>query len=268
MKCVVITGSTKGFGYELAKKFKSLGYNVVISGTNTNRLKEASIELNAIKSKSKAITVRCDVSDSQEVDNLWNRAIKEFDEVTIWINNAGINQANKPIYLLSNEEIELLLDIDLKGAIFGSKTAFNGMKKQGYGKIFNVEGFGSNDIYRMGISIYGTSKRGLTYFTKALAKESKELTKSKIIVGRISPGVMITEFIRNANHGVTSIKLEEKAKKFYNIAGDFPEDVANFVTKKIIKCSKNDSHIVWLTKRKILFRLLRSPFYKRDFFIN
>ncbi len=65
------------------------------------------------------------------------------------------------------------MDIDLKGAIIGTKLAIQRMMKQGHGAIYGIEGYGSNDAMMLGLSIYGTSKRGLTYFLEATAKEIK-----------------------------------------------------------------------------------------------
>ena len=58
----------------------------------------------------------------------------------------------------------------------GYQVVFAGMKEQGFGQIFNVEGYGSNDAMMTGLSIYGTTKRAVTYFTQALAKESEDVT--------------------------------------------------------------------------------------------
>ena len=140
MKTVVITGSARGFGLCQAKKFKELGCNVVISYINEANLEKALAELNKIKpDTTKAIKVKADVTSYNDLENLWNIAKEEFNNVDIWINNAGVNSPDKPVYELSEKEISFILDIDLKGAILGSKIAFKGMKEQGFGQIYNVE---------------------------------------------------------------------------------------------------------------------------------
>ena len=65
------------------------------------------------------------------------------------------------------------------------------MIKQGFGQIFNVEGYGSNDAVSVGLSLYGTTKRAVTYFTEALANEAEKLNTG-VYVGKITPGIMIT----------------------------------------------------------------------------
>ena len=71
------------------------------------------------------------------------------------------------------------------------------MIKHKKGAIYNIEGYGSNDAKMLGLSLYGTAKRGVTYFTEALAKECST-TNNNIIIGKLSPGIMITDFITNA----------------------------------------------------------------------
>ena len=99
--------------------------------------------------------------------------LKEVPTIDIWVNNAGVNQSPNSVWELDSNTINRLLDIDLKGTILCSKIIMNYMVKQGSGQIYNVEGFGSNDAYSLGLSVYGTAKRAVTYFTEALAYEVK-----------------------------------------------------------------------------------------------
>ncbi len=264
--CVVITGSARGFGFEMAKLFKKNGFNVVLSDINVDNLQKSKAELEKVDSNSKVISVCCNVTKYNELINLWNTAINAFSRVDIWINNAGVNQPDKPICELTDKEIDFLLDIDLKGAIYGSRIAFEKMKEQGFGQIYNVEGYGSNDAMMLGLTLYGTSKRAITYFTQALAKESKQLTNDAVKVCRLTPGIMITDFIKSANGGKTSIQLPEKTKKVYNILGDYASTIAEYVVPRMIKNNKNNKKIVWLTNRKAFVRFLTAGFKKRNFF--
>lgn len=266
MKTVVITGGAQGFGFEMAKVFRENNYNVVLSDVNVAKLQLAKAELDGIESEASVFTVVCDVTKHDQLTNLWNEAKKQFESVDIWINNAGVNQPDKPIYELTDKEVDFLLNVDLKGAIYGSQIAFAGMKEQGYGQIYNVEGYGSNDAMMTGLNLYGTSKRAITHFTQALAKESKELTNGKVYVCRLTPGIMITGFLNNANGGKTKVELAEKTKKIYNILGDYPDTIARFAVPRMIKNTKNNAKIVWLTGRRAFARFLTASFKKRNFF--
>lgn len=266
MKTVIITGSARGFGLELAKVFRQNNFNVVISDINEKGLVDAQNQLEKIKSDAKVVSVACDVTNYDMIESLWNSAKNSFESVDIWINNAGVNQPDKPIYLLSQKEIDFLLNIDLKGAIYGSQIAFSKMKEQGFGQIYNVEGYGSNDAMMTGLSLYGTSKRAITYFSQALAKESDDVCDGAVKICRLTPGIMITDFIKSANGGATKIELPEKTKKVYNILGDYPQTIAEYVVPRMIKNTKNNAQIVWLTNARAFGRFMTAGFNKRNFF--
>ena len=265
MKSVVITGSARGLGFEMAKVFRKNNVNVVISDLNVDALEVAKVELEKIPSEAKVVSLPCNVTSSEDIQRLIEFAQTNFGVIDIWINNAGVNQPEKAIWELSEAEINMVLDVDLKGAMIGSKLIMKEMIKQKHGAIYNVEGYGSNDAMMLGLSVYGTSKRAITYFTSALAKESAE-KNTGVIVGKLSPGIMITDFLKNAVGDKEKITLSEKTKKVYNILGDYPDVVANFLVNGMLKNTKNDARIEWLTTRKAAWRFMTAGFNKRDFF--
>jgi len=265
MKTVVITGSARGLGLEMAKVFRKNNLNVVLSDLNYDKLEIAKEKLEKIKSSGSVYICVCDVTKSKDISNLVNNVKEGFNTIDIWINNAGVNQPNKAIWELEEKAIDLVLDVDLKGTIISSKIVMNTMIEQGHGAIYNVEGYGSNDAKMLGLSIYGTSKRAITYFTEALAKECEE-KNTGVIVGKLSPGIMITDFITNALGNGEKIDLPEKTKKVYNILGDYPDIVADFLVKGILNNDKNNAKIEWLTNRKAAWRFMTAGFNKRDFF--
>ena len=265
MKTVVITGSARGLGFEMSKVFRKNNLNVVLSDLNLESLKHAKEELLKINSKGEVEFLVCDVTKTNDITNLITFTKEKFNQIDIWINNAGVNQPERPIWELTEDEINMVLDVDLKGSVLASKLVMNFMIEQKYGAIYNVEGYGSNDAMMLGLSIYGTSKRAITYFTEALAKESF-LKNTGVIIGRLSPGIMITDFIKNALGNKEKINLSEKTKKVYNILGDYPDVVANFLVNSILNNKKNNAHIEWLTSSKAAWRFMTASFNKRDFF--
>lgn len=265
MKTVVITGSARGLGLEMAKVFKQNNVNVVISDLNEENLKKAKKELDKIDSSARVEMCKCNVTDTSDITNLIAFAKKKFERIDIWINNAGVNQPERAIWELTEEEINTVINVDLKGAILGSKLIMQEMISQHAGAIYNIEGYGSNDAKMLGLSIYGTSKRAVTYFTEALAHESEE-KNTGVIVGKLSPGIMITDFIVNALGDKEKINLSEKTKKVYNILGDYPDVVAKFLVEGMLKNNKNGAKIEWLTNRKAAWRFMTAGFRKRDFF--
>ena len=264
MKTVVITGSARGLGFNMARFFREYNYNVVISDLKEENLIKAKEELEKTASQGRVIFKTCDVSKLNELQQLMAFAIAEFNTVDIWINNAGVNQPQKTVWELSEIEINTIIDVDLKGTIYGSKVAMEEMTKHHSGAIYNIEGYGSNDAHMLGLNMYGTSKRCVTYFTESLAKEAEE-RNTGVLVGKLSPGIMITEF---TTHSLVndSIELSEKTKKVYNILGDTPQTVGKFLVDEMVKNTKNNVKINWLTNRKAFVRFLTAGFNKRNFF--
>ena len=222
MKTVVITGSANGFGYEMIKLFRQNNYNIVLTDINEESLIIAEAKLKEIKSKGKILSIKCDVTNVNDIDNLIDKTNKEFGRIDIFINNAGVNQPDKYIWELDKKTIDMLIDIDLKGTILCSSRVSKYMINQGYGQIYIVEGFGSDDSTRSKLTLYGTAKRGVTYFIQSLYKELKD---KNVIVGRITPGIMMTNFIHNDVDN-NSIDIPERTKNVYNILGDYPETIA------------------------------------------
>lgn len=265
MKTVVITGSARGLGFNMARFFrKDYNFNVVISDLKEENLIKAKGELEKDEAEGKVEYTICNVSKLEDLESLMKFAIEKFGKVDIWINNAGINQPQEAIWNLTEQQINTLIDVDLKGTIYGSKVAMLEMSKNHSGAIYNIEGYGSNDAHMLGLNLYGTSKRAVTYFTEGLAQESKE-KDTGVIVGKLSPGIMITEF---TTHSLVNEKIElaEKTKKVYNILGDTPETVGKFLVDKMVSNTKNNVKINWLTNGKAAWRFMTAGFNKRNFF--
>ena len=265
MKTVVITGSARGFGYAMAELFRKNNFNVVLCDISEEALKSAKEKIEDIKSKGKVISHYVDVTDEWSIIKLIDDVLECFSTIDIWINNAGINQPNKPIWELEKSSIDKLIEVDLKGTILCSKLIMPVMIKQKSGQIYNVEGHGSNDAQILGLSIYGTSKRAVTYFTEALANEAK-LLNTNVLIGKITPGIMITNFINTSLGDGEKIELDEKTKKIYNILGDYPETIAKFMVDKIINNTKNNVKFTWLSGGRAAWRFMTSGFNKRNFF--
>ncbi|MBQ7579566.1 MAG: SDR family oxidoreductase [Clostridia bacterium] len=266
MKTVVITGSARGFGLAMAKDFRRNNFNVVLSDIGEENLKLAKAELEKIASEGEVLTAVCDVTKSANLEALWQKSAEKFAKIDIWINNAGVNQPDLPVCMLKESDIDFLLNVDLKGAINGSRVAFREMAKQGFGQIYNVEGYGSNDAMKTGLTIYGTAKRAITYFTEALAKESESHYGDKILVNRLTPGIMITNFLTSANGGATKVELSDKVKKVYNILGDYPETISAYVVPKMINNKKNNAKIAWLTTARAFGKFFKALFKKNNYF--
>lgn len=265
MKTVAITGSGRGFGFAMLDLFYKNGYNVVMIDVNEETLKEGEKKLLEDPHEGKVLAIKADVTDIGSIEHAIEESVKELGGIDIWINNAGVNQNMVPIWEVEEKTISRLLDIDLKGTILCSKAIMNLYLKQGHGQIYNVEGYGSDDATMTGLSIYGTSKRGVTYFTEALTHEVKETGKD-IQVGKITPGIMITSFINHSLGYGEKFELPEKTKMVYNYLGDYPETIAAFMVEKIMKNKKNGAKFTWLTKGRAMWRFMSGRGKKVNFF--
>ncbi|WP_242850117.1 SDR family oxidoreductase [Clostridium polynesiense] len=203
MKNVVITGSTRGLGFAMAKEFLKSGCNVTISGSRPDSFfREEEVRV----FENQFIFVPCNVKDISDIRNLWAISIEKWGSIDIWINNAGQNCPHEFIWDTDEEYIDSVVDTNIKGVIYGSKVAVENMLKQGYGQVWNMEGLGSNNRIIEKTILYGTSKHALTYFTKGIGKELKN---SSVKIGRLSPGMMLTEFITKSPAGELSSVIED-----------------------------------------------------------
>ena len=263
MKTVVVTGSARGFGYAMIELFYQKNYNVVLCDINEEELNHAKEKLSKLTSKGKILAYKMDVTKEEDIQSLIEKVLKEVKTIDIWVNNAGVNQPMKAIWELDSKVIDRLIDIDLKGTIICSKCIMPVMLKQKSGAIYNVEGYGSNNATMTGLSVYGTSKRAVTYFTEALAKESED-AGGYVKVGKITPGIMITNFIGTSMGDGEKIDLPDKTKNVYNILGDRPETIAKFMVDRMDTNTKNRAQFTWLTTSRAMGRFIKAMFGKKN----
>ena len=258
-KSIVITGSTRGIGLEMALEFMKSGCNVTLSGRKQTMPEETAYVLSEYSEQ--CTYIQCDVQKTDALQNLWDKSVQSWGHIDIWINNAGQNSPSKIIWDTDSKYVENVIATNLTGMIFGSQIAAKNMLEQKYGSIYSMEGLGSNNMIQVKTILYGTTKHALTYFMKGLAKE---LEGSGVTAGRLSPGMMLTDFITKTPEGNPSdIVTNDEFKKVFNILADKPETVAAFLVPKILSNKKNDAHIMWLTNLKAAYRFISAPFHKR-----
>lgn len=256
-KRIVITGSTKGIGLGLATYFLERGHQVIISGTTEKSIQDAYQKLQE-KSLIPVKGVVCNVKNYPEVLNLCNIAAEVMGGIDIWINNAGVTQTHCPDYLLPHDEIQRIVDINLHGVINGTKIAINFMLKQGYGAIYNMEGLGSDGRIAKNLGYYGMTKNALRYITRVFASE---MEGKPVIVGRLSPGMVTTQLLLR---DLEKMENAEKVKKIFSILADPVSKVAPYLGERILRNTKNNQLLAWLTTPKILFRFMTAGFIRRD----
>ncbi len=216
-RTAVITGSSRGIGRAIAEKLGKLGANVVLNGT-TEKVLDTSKELEAMGIKVTAVVG--DIKNAEDVKILINTAVNTFGGIDILINNAGITK-DKPMAMMSEDDWDSVLDINLKGAFLCTKVAAKQMLKKRYGRIVNISSVAGN-YGNAGQANYSASKAGLIGLTKTTAKE---FAPRGIICNVVCPGAIVSD--------MTEILPEDLKKKYLEkiALGRFgtPEEVANVV---------------------------------------
>ena len=201
-KVAVITGASSGLGKDMAKGFAKAGCDLVIMARRIERLEELKIELE--KENVRVLPIKCDVTNSEEIDNAAKLAKDTFGKVDILVNSAGASR-DKGALEMTDEEWNFTIETDLT-SIFKVTRAFgNIMKENNYGRIINIASMyglvGNDEIPTIA---YHSSKGGVVNFTRAAAAE---LAKYNITVNSICPGYFYTEL-------TTAVLDTEKFQEF------------------------------------------------------
>jgi len=212
-KVLFITGGTSGIGAGIVRRFIKAEAKVFFLGTNKDK---AQALLDNLKSNSLTF-YQADISNREEVDSAIQECLSHFGKIDILINNAGITK-DTLLLRMSDEDIERVLAVNLKGAFYTSRTVLKSMMKQKMGKIINISSV-VGLVGQAGQTNYAASKAGLIGFTKALAKE---VAPRNIQVNCIAPGFIetsMTDFLQGE-------KREQIVEKIPLKRIGSPEDIA------------------------------------------
>jgi 3-oxoacyl-[acyl-carrier protein] reductase len=217
-KNAIVTGGARGIGKAIVKRLLESGLNVVISDVLMEEAEKTVKEFAGFSGK--VLAIRADVSNSADAENLIKNTCMELGSVDFLINNAGITRDNL-IVRMSEQEWDLVIDINQKGTFLCSKYAAKEMMKNRFGRIVNIASV-SGILGTAGQANYAASKAAVIALTKSMARE---LGKRNITVNAIAPGFIITEMTE---------KLPEKVKEEYIkqiplCRGGNPEDIAEAV---------------------------------------
>ncbi len=182
-KVAIITGSARGIGRSIAEKFLAAGCKVVISDVNKELCEATAKELGE-----RAISIPGNVTVKADVENLIKETKEKLGSVDILINNAGITRDGLFIRM-KEEDWDLVLDINLKGAFLCSQAAASVMMKQRSGKIISIASV-SGLFGNAGQANYASSKAGIVALTKVMARE---LAGRNVNVNAIAPGFIKTD---------------------------------------------------------------------------
>jgi len=213
-KVIVITGASSGLGAATATKLIKLGAKVVLGARRVDKLKEIVNQMG-----DNSMYVKTDVTIRTDLDNLIQQAISRFKHIDVLWNNAGI----MPISFFDEgkvEEWERMIDVNIKGVLYGINAVLPHMLERGEGHIIatsSVAGIKTSP----GIGVYSGTK----FAVKAIMESLREEVAQKIKVTTIYPGATQSELV----HDITSTKI----KSLYGSLGNMPkmdeEAIANAV---------------------------------------
>ena len=217
-KVVLVTGSTRGIGLEIARTFGKEGYAVMLSGRNEESLMKVKSEFEA--DGIKVATCKADVSKAEDAAKLVACTLEAFGRVDTLVNNAGVTCDNL-LMRMDEDAWDKVLDTNLKGAFLMTKAVIKPMLKQKKGSIINIASV-VGLMGNAGQANYAASKAGLIGFTKSVAKE---YGKKGIRVNAVAPGFICSDMTANL---ADNLKEQMLAQVPLNVFGQ-PHDVANAV---------------------------------------
>ncbi len=193
-KTIVITGASAGIGAAFARLAGSHGARLVLAAR-----REAELANVARAAGPDALAVVADVTRREDVARILAAAIARFGHVDVWINNAG-RGISRPVAELTDEDVDDILRINLKSALYGMQAVLPHFQSRGRGHIINLSSMLGRVPFATQRSIYSAAKHALNALTACLRIDLRQ-SYPGIHVTTVSPGVVATEFGLNARGG-------------------------------------------------------------------
>jgi meso-butanediol dehydrogenase/(S,S)-butanediol dehydrogenase/diacetyl reductase len=204
-KTVIVTGSSSGIGEGIARRFHDEGANVVINARGEDRCKEVASTLDP----ERTLIVAGDVSKSSFADEIVAKTVERFGGLDTLVNNAGVGGSHM-LHKIDDDEIDRIIDINVKGVIYLCRAAIPHLRKSG-GSIINissVSGIGGDSM----LPVYNASKGAVTNLTRGLAQQiggmgvrvnaiNPSITRSDMVDGILDNEDLLSAFMRRVPMG-------------------------------------------------------------------
>jgi len=228
---IVITGASSGIGLCTAETAAKKGANVVLAARSGETLDDVVDRINANAPEGgQAISVICDVSNRQQVQQLAEKAVMRFGRIDTWVNNAGLAIYGR-LDEVSDQDSHRLFDINFWGVVYGSLVAMPHLKLQG-GALINLGSEVSEAVVPI-LGMYTASKHAVKGFTDALRIEIERLDKAPVSVTLIQPTAVDTPFDEHARNYM------DKAADLPDMGQIDPQKVASAILKAATKPTRN-----------------------------
>lgn len=216
-KVAIVTGASSGLGLAIANKFLEEGAKVVFSDINEDKGNEI------VSQKNNSVFIKCNITDSEQVDNLIKKTVETFGRVDVMVNNAGI-AAMAPIVSMSNEDWQKVIDVNLTGVFYGVRAAGKYMKDNNInGSIINMTSILGINGFNNAVS-YCAAKGGVNQITRTAAME---FAPHDIRVNAVAPGFIKTGMTEEALKDDGFRNLIESSTPLGHVGE--PIDIANAV---------------------------------------
>ena len=202
-KIVVITGASSGLGEATARFLSGEGAAVVLGARREERIQSLARELSAHGRK--ALAVATDVTRYDEVKRLIDAAVASYGRIDVMLNNAGL-MPHSPLERLKIDDWNRMIDVNLKGVLYGIAAALPHMKAQRRGHIINVSSVAGHKV-RPGSAVYAATKSAVLVLSEGLRQEVKPYNIRTTV---ISPGALATELANS----ITEPDVAESIRAF------------------------------------------------------
>ncbi|BCD88548.1 oxidoreductase [Pseudomonas solani] len=206
-KVIVITGASSGLGEATARHLAALGASVVLGARRVDRLDALVSEITAAGGK--AVAFATDVTDAAQVRALVQGGIDAFGRIDVLVNNAGL-MAIAPLAETPVEEWDRMIDINIKGVLYGIAAALPGFQQQRSGQFINVASVAGHKVFSPGGTVYSGTK----FAVRAISDGLRHEVGGDIRVTVISPGAVDSELKLGSSHEESRQALGE----FYKLA--------------------------------------------------
>lgn len=206
-KVIVITGASSGLGEATARLLCSQGATVALGARRLERIQALANELGG--NGAQAIAVETDVTHCNQVKRLVDTTVQQFGRIDVLINNAGL-MPHSPLERLKVSDWDRMIDVNLKGVLYGIAAALPHMQQQKSGHIINVSSVAGHKV-RPGSAVYAATKTAVRVLSEGLRMEVKPYNIRTTV---ISPGAVATEL----PNSVTEPDIAENVRKIYEIA--------------------------------------------------
>lgn len=234
-KVAIVTGAGRGLGRGIALKLATEGAKVVVADMASADETVALIE----KSGGIASAFTVNVSRQEEVQAMVKYAIDTYGTLDIMVNNAGINRDGM-LHKMPVENWQLVIDVDLTGAFFGTQEAIKYMRQKGYGRVINISS--GSWLGNIGQANYAAAKAGVVGLTKTAAREN---ARKGITCNAICPGFIETDMtlkLKEVNDGAAWESMMQRIPMGYagkaadvgNMVAFLASDEASYITSEVI----------------------------------